>query len=138
MVISEEKQAATVGGNVTLQCRLQASQPNIFQITWQKETGNFTGPIATSSKMFGNKILGPFSNRTAQYTVDTLNVSAITISSVTLEDQGCFKCIFNIYPIGANSGTICLDVYERNISEPTPEVRQTDSHFLDDTRFVFT
>ncbi|KAM5180813.1 OX-2 membrane glycoprotein-like [Mantella aurantiaca] len=127
MVISKDKQAVTVGDKVTLQCQLQASQPNIFQITWQKETGNFTGPVATCSKVYGERILGHFSNRTSQNTVDTLNVSAIIISPVTLEDRGCFKCIFNVYPIGANSGTTCLEVYERNISDPILDIRRVRS-----------
>ncbi|XP_040195411.1 OX-2 membrane glycoprotein-like [Rana temporaria] len=127
IIISTEKQAATVGGNVTLQCRLQASQPNIFQVTWQKETGNFTGPVATCSKMYGERIMGHLSNRTEQRTVDTLNVSAITISPVTLEDQGCFKCIFNVYPFGANFGTACLEVHERNISDPILEIHPAKS-----------
>ncbi|XP_072277772.1 OX-2 membrane glycoprotein-like, partial [Pyxicephalus adspersus] len=127
VVITNAKQAATVGGKVTLQCHLQASHPNVFQITWQKETGNFTGPVATYSKLYRERILGYLKNRTTQYTVDNLNLSAITISPVTLEDQGCFKCIFNVYQIGANSGTVCLDVYERNISEPILEKHQVRS-----------
>ncbi|XP_073473423.1 OX-2 membrane glycoprotein-like isoform X2 [Aquarana catesbeiana] len=126
MVISMKKQEVTVGGNVTLQCRLQASQ-EIFQITWQKETGNHTGPVATCSKMYGERILGHLSNRTEQHTVDTLSLSAITINPVTMEDQGCFKCIFNVYPTGANSGTICLEVHERNISDPILEIHPTKS-----------
>ncbi|KAM9320400.1 OX-2 membrane glycoprotein-like [Gastrophryne carolinensis] len=118
MVLRTEKQAATVGGNVTLLCRLQTAQRNIFQVTWQKEKGNSTETVATCSKLYGERLLGYSASRTAQNTIDTYNETAITINPVTIEDQGCFKCIFNIYPFGANSGRICLDVYESNISEP--------------------
>ncbi|XP_075053428.1 OX-2 membrane glycoprotein-like isoform X1 [Mixophyes fleayi] len=122
-----EKQEAAVGGRVTLQCQLITTHPNIFQITWQKESGNFTGPVATYSKKYGQKLIGYSYHCTEQVTADTLNVSAITISPVTLEDQGCFSCIFNIYPFGANSGRTCLDVYETNISDPILEIHQTES-----------
>ncbi|XP_068122308.1 OX-2 membrane glycoprotein-like [Hyperolius riggenbachi] len=122
-----EKREATVGENVTLQCQLETNPSNIFQITWQKDTGNFTGPVATCSKFYGEKLLGYSAGRTAQHTVDTLNVSSITINPVTLEDQGCFKCIFNVYPFGANAGTICLDVYETKISDPMLDVHHVNS-----------
>ncbi|XP_077335901.1 OX-2 membrane glycoprotein-like [Lithobates pipiens] len=116
-VINVEKQTTTVGGTVTLRCQLQTIRLNVFQITWQKETGNFSGPMATCSKVYGARLLGYAANRTRQFTTDTLNVSSITINPVHQEDQGCFKCIFNVYPLGANSGTICLDVYGSKTAE---------------------
>ncbi|XP_068122281.1 OX-2 membrane glycoprotein-like isoform X2 [Hyperolius riggenbachi] len=127
VVKSVAKQEARVGSNVTLLCQLEANQSNIFQITWEKESGNFTGTVATSSRTYGEKLLGYSAGRTAQHTADTLNASAITINPVTLEDQGCFKCTFNVYPFGANSGTTCLDVYETSISEPALDLHTVDS-----------
>lgn len=131
-VINVEKQTAEVGGTVTLQCQLQTSLLNVFQITWQKETGNFSGPMATCSKIYGQRLLGYAANRTRLFTTDTLNVSSITINPVNREDQGCFKCIFNVYPQGANSGRICLDVYDAKIPEHYTRVDyQTDANCSD-------
>ncbi|MEE6516356.1 hypothetical protein FKM82_025759, partial [Ascaphus truei] len=56
-----------------------------------------------------------------QFTQITSNVSAITLTSVNLEDQGCYKCIFNVFPVGASTGRVCLDVYETKILEPKLE-----------------
>ncbi|XP_075053949.1 nectin-3-like [Mixophyes fleayi] len=127
IVETVEKQEATVGGNVTLQCQLITTTSRVLQVTWQKESGNFTGPVATYIQRFGKELFGNYSNRIVQFTVDALNVSAITISPVTLEDQGCFSCIFNIFPFGANSGRTCLDVYEIIISDPILEIHQNES-----------
>ncbi|CAH2219029.1 OX-2 membrane glyco -like [Pelobates cultripes] len=122
-VISMEKQLAAVGHDVTLECQLIAStKPDVQQVSWKKESGDNVGPVATSSKSFGKRYIGYYSNRIANFTEITPNVSAITIRSVDLEDQGCFKCIFNIFPLGAMDALICLDVYEMNISEPNLEV----------------
>ncbi|XP_063806600.1 OX-2 membrane glycoprotein-like isoform X2 [Pseudophryne corroboree] len=133
-----ETQEAAVGGNVTLRCQLITSYPHIFQITWQKESGNFTGPVATYSKKYGEKLIGYYFQRTEQFTVDTLNASAITINPVTLEDQGCFTCIFNVYPFGANSGKTCLDVYETNILDPSLEIAQIASGNTSEKQHIVT
>ncbi|XP_075707355.1 OX-2 membrane glycoprotein-like [Rhinoderma darwinii] len=126
---------ARIDSNVTLLCQLMTPDPNVVQITWQKESGNFTGTVTTSSKVYGQKRLGYYSNRTKHFT-NSSNVSAITISHVTLEDEGCFKCIFNLFPLGASSGTICLEVYEANILEPKLQVREIAHHDILDMLYV--
>ncbi|XP_069800717.1 OX-2 membrane glycoprotein-like [Dendropsophus ebraccatus] len=119
------KETAIIGGSVTLQCQLMTLEPNVIQITWQKESGNFTGTVATSSKIYGQKLLGYYINRAKHSTATlTLNISAITIKSVMLEDEGCFKCIFNLFPLGASTGKTCLEVYEATLSEPNLEVQE--------------
>ncbi|XP_075053948.1 uncharacterized protein LOC142139984 [Mixophyes fleayi] len=137
-VISVEKQEATVGDSVTLQCQLITTHTNIFQITWQKDSGNFTGPVATYSKKYGQKLIGYSSNRMQQFTVDSLNASAITINPVTLEDQGCFTCIFNVYLFGANVGRICLNVFEMRLSEPQLEINTIVLPEISDKLFVIS
>ncbi|KAM4795594.1 OX-2 membrane glycoprotein [Rhinophrynus dorsalis] len=120
-VISIEKTTAPLGGSATLWCKLitppATPSPNVLQITWRKELGNFTGTVATISKKYGQKFHGYYSKRKAQFSEVKVNSSAITISSVRLEDQGCFQCIFNVYPIGASTGTVCLDVYATSESD---------------------
>ncbi|KAL9866850.1 nectin-2-like, partial [Geothlypis trichas] len=40
-----------------------------------------------------------------------LQASAISLHGVTLQDEGCYKCIFNTFPSGAVTGRMCLKVY---------------------------
>uniref|UniRef100_A0A8C5P7C3 Ig-like domain-containing protein n=1 Tax=Leptobrachium leishanense TaxID=445787 RepID=A0A8C5P7C3_9ANUR len=126
-VISMKSQSAAVGLSVTLQCQLITSTkpevPDVLQVSWEKESGSNIGPVATYSKSFGKRYIGYYSNRIADFTDKTPNASAITIQSVNLEDHGCFKCTFNVFPYGATYANICLDVYEMNISEPTLDSR---------------
>ncbi|CAN2391326.1 OX-2 membrane glycoprotein-like, partial [Pristimantis euphronides] len=118
-------ETARIGGNVTLQCELMTLKESIIQITWHKESGNLTGTVATASKYYGQKLLGYYTNRAKHSTNNThQDVSAITISPVIPEDEGCFKCIFNLFPFGASTGTICLEVYEANLMEPNLEVQE--------------
>ncbi|XP_053560506.1 OX-2 membrane glycoprotein [Bombina bombina] len=119
-VINMDKISATVGDNVTFYCQVMNTS-KVLQVTWEKYTGNFTGPIATYSIIYGPKFLGYYSKRAVQFTDLTPNASAIRLNSVNLKDQGCFKCIFNVFPIGASNGRICLDVYESQISKPKLE-----------------
>uniref|UniRef100_A0A8C5LTW2 Ig-like domain-containing protein n=1 Tax=Leptobrachium leishanense TaxID=445787 RepID=A0A8C5LTW2_9ANUR len=122
-----KSQSAAVGLSVTLQCQLITSTkpevPDVLQVSWEKESGSNIGPVATYSKSFGKRYIGYYSNRIADFTDKTPNASAITIQSVNLEDHGCFKCTFNVFPYGATYANICLDVYEMNISEPTLDSR---------------
>ncbi|KAM4702254.1 nectin-3-like [Discoglossus pictus] len=119
-VISVEHVSAAVGGNVTFQCQLRPNT-NVLQVTWEKESGNFTGPMAAYSASYGTKLLGEYSNRMVQFTTVGQNASAITLCSVNPTDQGCFKCIFNVFPIGATTGRVCLEVYETQISQTVLE-----------------
>ncbi|KAG8450107.1 hypothetical protein GDO86_002654, partial [Hymenochirus boettgeri] len=124
VVCSADHQTAPVGGNVTLLCQLalERASPDVLQVTWRKQSGNFTGTIATYSGSHGQRFLGPYSQRKTRFTKATLDTSAITIYSVTLGDQGCFQCIFNVYPLGANTGTVCVEVMEPIISDPKLEI----------------
>ncbi|XP_075118600.1 OX-2 membrane glycoprotein-like [Leptodactylus fuscus] len=137
-VKNNPKEAVTIGGNVTLQCQLIIEEPNVIQITWQKETGNFTGAVATISKVYGQKLIGYYSNRTKHSASNSPDVSAISISNVTPEDEGCFKCIFNLFPSGATTGTICLEVYEPTILEPNLEVLEIDNRDIADKLYTVT
>ncbi|XP_073526952.1 OX-2 membrane glycoprotein-like [Phyllobates terribilis] len=132
------KETAKLGGNVTLECQLMTNEPNVIQITWYKESGNFTGPVATASKAYGHKLLGYYMSRAKHYTHKTLNISAITINPVTLMDEGCFKCIFNLFPLGASTGTICLKVYGEQILEPNLEVHEIGHPDILDILYIVT
>ncbi|OCT93675.1 OX-2 membrane glycoprotein [Xenopus laevis] len=129
---SVDKRTVPVGGSVTMRCELNLNiaKPDVLQVTWRKQSGDFAGTIATSSRSHGQRFLGPYSNRTVQFAEVTQDLSAITISSVTPGDQGCFQCIFNIYPLGASMGSVCLDVTETRISDPKLDINKSEEYHI--------
>eukprot|EP00079_Xenopus_tropicalis_P022020 XP_012813781.1 PREDICTED: OX-2 membrane glycoprotein-like [Xenopus tropicalis] len=110
VLCSVDKRTAPVGGSVTMQCKLHSAEPDVLQVTWSKQSGDFAGTIATSSRSYGQRFLGAYSHREVRLAGATQDLSAITIGSVTPGDRGCFQCIFNVYPQGASMGSVCLDV----------------------------
>ncbi|XP_078512888.1 nectin-3-like [Lissotriton helveticus] len=118
MVIHEKTLTATEGSRVTLQCQLKHAH-DVLQVTWQKDPGDFSGTMATYSKAYGRKLMGHYKSRVVDFSRTELNSTAITLHSVSLGDEGCYKCIFNVFPTGAIIGRTCLHVYA--ISEPRLE-----------------
>ncbi|XP_031805512.1 nectin-3 isoform X1 [Sarcophilus harrisii] len=112
-VIHETEVTSTVGENVTLSCQL-STEKEVLQVTWQKE-GLTTDNIATYSSNHGPRLLGSYHDH-VRVTQSDLNSSAITLDLVSLKDEGCYRCIFNIFPIGPVVGRMCLSVYA--ISKP--------------------
>ncbi|XP_074846821.1 OX-2 membrane glycoprotein-like [Carettochelys insculpta] len=122
-IIHRKVQPSKKGDNVTFRCQLMEDY-EVLQVTWQKESGEAQGNIATYSKINGHRILGDYSSR-VHFTTSELKVSAITIHAVTLEDEGCYKCIFNTFPLGSITSRTCLKVYA--ISEPRLEAKLVPS-----------
>ncbi|XP_044516314.1 OX-2 membrane glycoprotein-like [Gracilinanus agilis] len=119
-VIHRTEVTSIVGENVTLSCQLPTDN-EVLQVTWQKE-GPTTANMATYSTHHSPRLLGSYHEH-VRVTQSDLNSSAITLDFVTLEDEGCYRCIFSIFPIGPVQGRMCLSVYA--ISEP-----QVDAQFL--------
>ncbi|XP_018104200.2 OX-2 membrane glycoprotein [Xenopus laevis] len=132
VLCSADKSTAPVGGSVTMQCRLNlnSAKPDVLQVTWSKQSGEFAGTIATSSRSHGQRFLGPYSQREVRFSEETQDLSAITISSVTPGDRGCFQCIFNVYPLGASMGSVCLDITETRISDPKLDVNSSAEYHV--------
>ncbi|XP_074890844.1 OX-2 membrane glycoprotein-like isoform X1 [Buteo buteo] len=112
-------QSVQAGGNVTFSCRL-VTKEDVLQVTWQKETDGAEDNIATYSTMNGQKIAKGYVGHVS-FAHTELQVSAISLHAVTLQDEGCYKCIFNTFPLGAVSGRMCLKVYA--ISDPKVEAK---------------
>ncbi|XP_025758562.1 uncharacterized protein LOC109199909 isoform X3 [Oreochromis niloticus] len=58
-------------------------------------------------------------------TKDVLQNCSIVIRNVTVQDEGCYHCLFNTYPEGSFTGKPCLQVYE--LHEPVVDVRESNS-----------
>ncbi|NXG78281.1 OX2G protein, partial [Baryphthengus martii] len=108
-VMHSKVQSAQAGGNVTFSCHT-VTKEDVLQVTWQKEMNGDEDNIATYSTMNGQKIAKGYVGRVS-FAHSELQASAITLHGVTLQDEACYKCIFNTFPSGAVTGRMCLKVY---------------------------
>lgn len=107
--VNKKVQSVQAGGNVTFSCQ-SATKEDVIQVTWQKETDGTEDNIATYSVMNGQKIAKDYVSHVS-FAHSELRASAISLHGVTLQDEGCYKCIFNTFPSGAVTGRMCLKVY---------------------------
>uniref|UniRef100_A0A8C0ECT9 Ig-like domain-containing protein n=1 Tax=Bubo bubo TaxID=30461 RepID=A0A8C0ECT9_BUBBB len=112
-VMHRKVQSVRAGGNVTFSCR-SVTKEDVLQVTWQKETDGAEDNIATYSMMNGQKIAKDYVGHVS-FSHSELQASAISLHGVTLQDEGCYKCIFNTFPSGAVTGRMCLKVYGKSI-----------------------
>lgn len=103
-----------MGDSATLSCALTEPQ-DVLQVTWQKDSEGSNDNIATYSKANGLKIHEPYKDR-MNFTSLELNKTSITFWDTRMDDSGCYKCLFNAYPLGSLSGNICLSVFGLNAS----------------------
>ncbi|NXO04275.1 OX2G protein, partial [Rhinopomastus cyanomelas] len=118
-VMHRKVQSVRAGDNVTFSCQ-SVTKEDVLQVTWQKEMGGAEDNIATYSVMNGRKIAMGYASHVS-FALSGLQTSAISLHGVTLEDEGCYKCIFNTFPSGAVAGRMCLKVYA--ITDPKVEAK---------------
>ncbi|XP_015733855.2 OX-2 membrane glycoprotein-like isoform X2 [Coturnix japonica] len=118
-VMHRKVQSVQAGGNITFSCQ-SVTKEDIIQVTWQKEMDGAEDNIATYSTMNGQKIAKGYDGHVS-FAHSELQASAISLHRVTLQDEGCYKCIFNTFPSGAVTGRMCLKVYA--ISDPKVEAK---------------
>ncbi|KAJ6650790.1 hypothetical protein lerEdw1_003994 [Lerista edwardsae] len=131
-VIHKTVHIATVGENVTLQCKL-SKRYDVVQVTWQKENGKAKTNLATYSDADGSKVLGKDQSH-VQISQSGLSISALTFLGVQLKDDGCYNCIFNTFPLGSIPGRTCLKVY--SLTEPTLDVKRVASPDNEETELL--
>ncbi|NXU03563.1 OX2G protein, partial [Buphagus erythrorhynchus] len=103
-----------MGDNATLSCALREPK-DVVQVTWQKDSEGSNDNIATYSEANGLKIHKPYKDR-MNFTSLELNKTSITFWDTRMDDSGCYKCLFNVYPLGSLSGNVCLSVFGLNAS----------------------
>ncbi|NXE79564.1 OX2G protein, partial [Cochlearius cochlearius] len=114
VVPQAEHRDVKVGDSVTLGCVLTESK-DVLQVTWQKDSEKSQDNIATYSTTKGLKIHEPYQNR-MNFTSLVLNETSITFWDTRIDDSGCYKCLFNAFPVGSFSGRTCLSVFGLNAS----------------------
>lgn len=107
--MTRDNEEVELGGKATLRCTLSTFN-KIQQVTWQKQTdGNFVNVAVYKNQTYRN-IIGQYKDR-INFTSVSLNDTAITFWKASTQDNGCYKCIFNIFPTGPISEKTCLSVY---------------------------
>ncbi|XP_058040815.1 OX-2 membrane glycoprotein-like isoform X2 [Ahaetulla prasina] len=107
--VMTSNQDVELGGNVTLRCTL-LQQPNIYQVTWKKQKNGNDENIATYEKDIGSSVL-KYKDRIT-FIFWSPQDTAIHLSNVSTEDNGCYQCAFFLFPIGPVIGKPCLSVYD--------------------------
>lgn len=114
MITHTEHVKVNEGNAATLRCTL--TEPgDVLQVTWQKDSEKKHTNIATYSTMLGFKIHDPYQDR-MNFTSLVLNDTSITFWSASLDDTGCYICLFNVFPYGSISGRTCLSVFGEVLS----------------------
>ncbi|XP_029433992.1 OX-2 membrane glycoprotein-like isoform X2 [Rhinatrema bivittatum] len=120
-VLTEEKRMEKLGSSVTLKCALQKHY-EVVQVTWQKRTGTDQENLATYSSAKGANVMKAYQEH-LNVTLLRLNETAITLWRTSILDEGCYLCIFNIYPSGSIQGTTCLFLHGDILTEEKKVVK---------------
>lgn len=112
VLTQDEKQQLNTPAS--LKCSLQSSQ-EVLVVTWQKKKAVSPENMVTFSKNHG-VVIQPAYRDKLNITQLGLQNSTITFWNTTLEDEGCYMCLFNTFGSGKISGTSCLTLYGENLS----------------------
>ncbi|KAM5154103.1 OX-2 membrane glycoprotein isoform 4-T4 [Callospermophilus lateralis] len=93
----------------SLRCSLQSSHEALI-VTWQKKKAVSPENMVTFSRNHGVVVQPAYQGR-VNITELGLQNSTITFWNTTLEDEGCYMCLFNTFSSGKISGTACLTLY---------------------------
>ncbi|KAF1371830.1 hypothetical protein PFLUV_G00273440 [Perca fluviatilis] len=110
LIETQQTVMAAVGEEAQLNCQLMQSK-DVLQVTWQKLLPDGEKNLATYSNKFGKSVNPDFRNN-VEFKCAGLQNSSIVIRKVTEQDEGCYLCLFNIYPEGALTAITCLLLYE--------------------------
>ncbi|KAM5276621.1 OX-2 membrane glycoprotein-like isoform 2-T2 [Hipposideros larvatus] len=93
----------------SLRCSLETSQ-EVLVVTWQKIKAASPENMVTFSKTHGVVVQAAYKDK-INITELGLQNSTITFWNTTLEDEGCYKCLFNTFGSGKVSGIACLTLF---------------------------
>ncbi|XP_054433287.1 OX-2 membrane glycoprotein isoform X2 [Pteronotus mesoamericanus] len=93
----------------SLQCFLESSQ-EVLIVTWQKIKAVTPENMVTFSNEHGVVVQPRYKNK-MNITELGLRNSTITFWNTTLDDEGCYKCLFNTFGAGKIAGIACLTLF---------------------------
>ncbi|XP_053311488.1 nectin-1-like isoform X2 [Spea bombifrons] len=112
---------AELGASALMGCKVQTEEI-ITQVTWQKKTSTQNEDFLTYAKSYSVVKMTGLGQRVKYLGND--KVGDITISNLTLADEGTYRCVFTLHPSGVTSQEIKLiiqvspEVYVEPSAEP--------------------
>ncbi|XP_044140136.1 nectin-3-like protein isoform X1 [Bufo gargarizans] len=100
---------ALLHSNVTLKCQAD-TQEEIKQTTWEVKVDGTSKTFLTYRNDTGSIFQMSYGGR-VRFKGDGYKDGSIQILSVTLADEGVFKCVFTTYPSGTIEGEIQLQIF---------------------------
>ncbi|XP_039877889.1 OX-2 membrane glycoprotein-like [Simochromis diagramma] len=123
VIQTQQTVLAAVGEDAEFSCQLLETK-DVLQVTWQKISPDVETNVATYSKYYGQRVNDGFNDK-VEFKYTGLQNCSIVVRNVTVQDEGCYHCLFITYPEGALTGRPCLQVYE--LHEPVVDVRESNS-----------
>lgn len=65
-----------------------------------------------------------------QLTASHSDASYITIKKVRPDDEGCYRCIFDVFPTGRQEGKTCVSVTGQSGFQDAPNLLKTASYII--------
>lgn len=93
----------------SLRCFLEIPQ-EVLIVTWQKIKATSPENMVTFSKEHGVVVQQAYKDK-MNITELGLRNTTITFWNTTLDDEGCYKCLFNTFGYGKISGIACLTLF---------------------------
>lgn len=79
-------------------------------MTWQRaRSDDRAETLATFSEVYKDNVEDQYVGKVT-LTTASFNSTSIVIKNVTFEDEACYICSFQAYPVGAKWETLCLTV----------------------------
>uniref|UniRef100_A0A3Q2PKY8 Ig-like domain-containing protein n=1 Tax=Fundulus heteroclitus TaxID=8078 RepID=A0A3Q2PKY8_FUNHE len=123
VIETEETVWAAVRDQASLSCKLTGNR-EVLQVTWQKVLSDGEINLATYTKKFGSRVSAGLKEK-MDFQYKDLQSCSMVIRKVTEQDEGCYRCLFNTYPLGALIGRTCLRLSE--LHGPVLDVSRSSS-----------
>lgn len=105
-VTADRTLTAEVGRPLLLGCNITtASDHNLRQVRWYNQHNKILLAYEQS-----NPVVFSHQDPGVHLTTAYRNSSYITIKEVRPDNEGCYRCIFDVYPVGSQEAVTCVSV----------------------------
>ncbi|KAM4608353.1 OX-2 membrane glycoprotein [Polymixia lowei] len=108
-IAADSNKTAVSGKKASLSCSYGLPE-KVQQVVWRhtSQQGE-SSELASYAKRSDPMIEPPYQGRV--WLTASLSHSQLTIQPVTIQDEGCYTCLYNTHPEGPKSSTVCLSTY---------------------------
>lgn len=108
-ITADRNKTAVSGKKISLSCSYGLPE-KVEQIIWTHTSAQgVSTEVASFAKRSDPMIEPQFQGRI--WLSASLSDSQLTIQPVNIPDEGCYTCLYNTYPNGPKSSTVCLATY---------------------------